>query len=59
MEWWDVVASHMTGFNLELHAHLFQDDGNGMFVRTDLWPDDLPTAPDAATLASWLAEVTE
>ena len=61
MEWWDIVASNLSGFDVDLHGHLFYDkgDGNGMQVLRSAWPSNLPPAPTDATVASWLSQVTK
>jgi hypothetical protein len=59
MEWWDIVAANLSGFELDLHAHLFYDAGNGMEVLRSAWPSNLPSPPSDATVASWLSQVTK
>ena len=39
-----------------LFYSLVQDDGNGVFLRRDLWPSEWGEAPTDEQLQTWMSE---
>lgn len=52
----EAMAARYPEYNYDEHLFLFQNDGNGVIIRSDLWPSGWGDCPTIETVLGWLNE---
>lgn len=51
----EAMEARYPEYNYDEHLCLFQNDGDGLIIRSDLWPASWGECPTIETVLSWLS----